>query len=106
MPPKRNPLDQLPWRMRSETTFARLSSRLGGLSPVPTGPPHVWESRGPPFTSGCKSLASLVPTRIHFFRSRVAILWGQILHSIDTAHTLVIRRTSYHISSRPQSEAV
>src|SRR6266436_9900917 len=25
MPTKRNPLDQLPWRTRSETTFARLS---------------------------------------------------------------------------------
>src|SRR5260370_27504258 len=106
MPPKRNPLDQLPWRTRSETTFARLSSRLGGLSPVPTGPPRVWESRDPPFTSGCKSLASLVPTRIHFPRSRVASLRGQILHSVNTAQTLVIRRTSDRIFGRPQSETV
>src|SRR6266849_5288997 len=106
MPPKWNPLDQLPWRTQSETTFARLSSRLGGLSPVPTGRPHVWESRGPPFTSGCKSLASHVPTRIHSPRSRVAIMQGSILQSIDTFHVLVIRRASDHISSQPDFKFV
>src|SRR6266550_6150246 len=72
MPPKRNPLDQLPWRTRSETTFARLSSTPVGLSPAPTERPHVWESRGPRFTSGCKSSASHVPTSIYFPRRRVA----------------------------------
>src|SRR5205807_1609636 len=57
-------------------------------------------------TSGCKSWASHVPTRIHFLRSRVAIMRGSNLHSIDTAHTLVSRRNGDHISSRAQSEAV
>src|SRR5437588_13019467 len=106
MPPKRNPVARLPWRTQSEATFARPSNIPAGLSPVQTGPPHVWESRGPPFTSGCKSWASHVPTRIHFLRSRVAIMRGSNLHSIDTAHTLVSRRNGDHISSRAQSEAV
>src|SRR6266851_6283388 len=106
MPPKRNPLDQLPWRTRSETTFGRPSNRPGGLSPVQTGQPHVWESRGPLFTSECKSSASRVPTKIHFPRSRVATIAESLLQSIDTVHALVVKRTSDHISSRHELEAV
>src|ERR1700746_45711 len=56
--------------MQSETTFARFSKKHGGLSPVPTGRPHVWESRGPRFISGCKSLAFHVPREVPSSRSR------------------------------------
>src|SRR6266403_1130213 len=68
---------------RSVTTFARLSSRPGGLSQVPTGQPHVWESRGPPFTSGCKGLTSRAPSEISSPSSRVEMTRGSTLQSID-----------------------
>jgi formate hydrogenlyase transcriptional activator len=48
-------LELLPWRTRSAITFSRLSNKPDGWSPVPTGRPHAWESRGPRFTSGCRS---------------------------------------------------
>src|SRR5438552_14559330 len=73
----------LPIWMQSETTFARFSKKHGGLSPVLTERPHVWESRGPPFTSGCKSLAFRVPREIPSSRSRFAIIRAT-LQSIDT----------------------
>jgi transcriptional regulator with PAS, ATPase and Fis domain len=57
---------QWPGNIRELQNFIE---RSGGLSPVPTGRPHVWESRGLRFTSGCKSSASRVPREISFRRS-------------------------------------
>src|SRR6476620_10759379 len=89
MPPKRNPLGQRPWRTRSESTFARFSSRHAGLSLAPTGRLHVWESRGPPFTSGCKDSASHVPSETLSPRSRVEVIRGSTLQPIDRVNALV-----------------
>ncbi len=57
---------------RDHTTFSRLSSTPAGLSPVPTGLLHVWESRGLLFTSECKSWESQDQPRISILRSKLA----------------------------------
>src|SRR6267154_2156817 len=93
-------------RTRGPATFARLSSRPGGLSPVPTERLHVWESRGPLFTSACKSLASHVPGKISFLPSRVEPTRGSTLQSINLVDELVIGPTGAHLFERPKSEAV
>src|SRR5712692_8741798 len=98
MPPKRYPLDQLPLRTQSETTFARLSTRPVGLSLAPTERPHVWESRGPPFTSACKSLAFHVPRQIPSPRSGLAII-RSTLQSMDTVPASDIRWIISHLQS-------
>ncbi len=64
-----------------------------------TGRPHVWESRGPPFTSGCKSLAFHAPRKISSPHSRFAIIRSSTLQSIDTVHALGIRRAKALILS-------
>src|SRR5258708_18495605 len=98
MPPKRNPLGQPPARTRSANTIARFSSRRAGLSLAPTGRPRVWESKGPPCISECRSLAFRVPTGIHFPRSRVTIAGSD--PPIDS-HTpnIVTRPVSDHVPS-------
>src|SRR6266851_2514561 len=104
MPPKCNPSGRLPWKRRSETIFARLSSKPAGLLPARMGPPRVWESRGLRFTSACKSWASHVPTRIPFRHSRAG---GRLLDIVFsglaylTSIALVVGFYSPSLTSTP-----
>src|ERR1700676_3148906 len=74
MTPKWKQLGRLRCKTQSETTFAKFSSRRGGLSLAPTARPHDWESRGLRFTSACKSWASRVTRGISFRHSRIAAI--------------------------------
>src|SRR5882672_3811906 len=102
MPPKQNPWDQSPWKTRSENTFARFSGKAGGLSPVPTGRPHVWELRGLLFISECKNSAFHAANEISLPRNRIETTRGLTLQiAIGLINPLVIERTSARISCPP-----